>query len=156
MRREILAIILATTAFSLWGYIWYATVFDDVWQSLIGRSETDLINLAVARGPIQDFWVMFISLVQVVAILIALKWVKARTFTQYMGVSILLSTLVVLPSIGNTTLFVGTPIGLLLLDYGHFLFGYAGIALVLFITVPRQPFLQKKGSGNIPKPENLI
>ena len=50
-----------------------------------------------------------------------------------MGVSLLLSTLVVLPSIGNATLFVGTPVGLLLLDYGHFLFGYAGIALVFFI-----------------------
>jgi len=53
-----------------------------------------------------------------------------------MGVSLLLSTLVVLPSIGNTTLFVGTPLELLVLDYGHFLFGYAGMALVFFIINP--------------------
>jgi len=39
MRRDLLAIILATIAFSLWGFVWYATVFDDVWQGLIGRSE---------------------------------------------------------------------------------------------------------------------
>jgi hypothetical protein len=50
-----------------------------------------------------------------------------------------LSTLVVLPSIGNTTLFVGTPLGLLMLDYGYFLFGYAGIALVFFIISPSNP-----------------
>ena len=50
MTRNILAIILATLAFTLWGYIWYATVFDDVWQSLISRSETELIEMAVARG----------------------------------------------------------------------------------------------------------
>jgi len=133
MFRSIIAIILATLAFSLWGYIWYATVFDDVWQALIGKSETELLNLAIARGHTQSVFVIVISFVQALAIFAVLRWVKAKTFMQYMGVSLLLSTLVVLPSIGNATLFVGTPVGLLLLDYGHFLFGYAGIALVFFI-----------------------
>ena len=133
MFRSIIAIILATLAFSLWGYIWYATVFDDVWQALIGKSETELLNLAIARGHTQSVFVIVISFVQALAIFVVLRWVKAKTFMQYMGVSLLLSTLVVLPSIGNATLFVGTPVGLLLLDYGHFLFGYAGIALVFFI-----------------------
>ena len=133
MIRIALALILATIAFSLWGYIWYATVFDDVWQSLIGRSETELIELAVARGGIQDVLVIVISFVQAVGIFFALKFMRAKTFWHYMGVSLLLSTLIVLPAIGNTTLFVGTPLNLLLLDYGHFLFGYAGIALVFFI-----------------------
>ena len=133
MTRSIIAIVLATLAFSLWGYIWYATVFDDVWQALIGKSETELLNLAIARGHTQSVFVIVISFVQALAIFAVLRWVKAKTFMQYMGVSLLLSTLVVLPSIGNATLFVGTPAGLLLLDYGHFLFGYAGIALVFFI-----------------------
>ena len=133
MFRSIIAIILATLAFSLWGYIWYATVFDDVWQALIGKSETELLNLAIARGHTQSVFVIVISFVQALAIFAVLRWVKAKTFMQYMGVSLLLSTLVVLPSIGNATLFVVTPVGLLLLDYGHFLFGYAGIALVFFI-----------------------
>ena len=133
MTRSIIAIILATLAFSLWGYIWYATVFDDIWQALIGKSETELLNLAIARGHTQSVFVIVISFVQALAIFAVLRWVKAKTFMQYMGVSLLLSTLVVLPSIGNATLFVGTPVGLLLLDYGHFLFGYAGIALVFFI-----------------------
>jgi len=151
MRRDILAIILASIAFSLWGYIWYATVFDDVWQSLIGRSEQDLINLSRARGPIQNFFVMFISLLQALAIYGVLKWVKASSFWHYMGVSLLLSTLVVLPSIGNTTLFVGTPLELLVLDYGHFLFGYAGMALVFFIINPPSRG-NKKGSEKFPEP----
>ena len=133
MTRSIIAIVLATLAFSIWGYIWYATVFDDVWQALIGKSETELLNLAIARGHAQSVFVIVISFVQALAIFAVLRWVKAKTFMQYMGVSLLLSTLVVLPSIGNATLFVGTPVGLLLLDYGHFLFGYAGIALVFFI-----------------------
>ena len=133
MTRNILAIILATLAFTLWGYIWYATVFDDAWQSLISRSETELIEMAVARGRIQDVFTVLISLVQVLGIYAALKWVKARTFIHYIGLSLLLSTLVVMPALGNATLFAGTPLGLLVLDYGHFVFGYAGIALVFFL-----------------------
>jgi len=136
MRRDILAIILATLAFTLWGYIWYATVFDDVWQSLISRSETELIEMAVARGRIQDVFTVLISLVQVLGIYAALKWVKARTFIHYIGLSLLLSTLLVMPALGNATLFAGTPLGLLVLDYGHFVFGYAGIALVFFLLNP--------------------
>ena len=136
MTRNILAIILATLAFTLWGYIWYATVFDDVWQSLISRSEKELIEMAVARGRIQDVFTVVISLVQVLGIYAALKWVKARTFIHYIGLSLLLSTLVVMPALGNATLFAGTPVGLLVLDYGHFVFGYAGIALVFFLLKP--------------------
>ena len=136
MTRNILAIILATLAFTLWGYIWYATVFDDVWQSLISRSEAELIEMAVARGRIQDVFTVLISLVQVLGIYAALKWVKARTFIHYIGVSLLLSTLLVMPALGNATLFAGTPLGLLVLDYGHFVFGYAGIALVFFLLKP--------------------
>ena len=136
MSRIIIAIILASLAFSLWGYVWYATVFDDIWQSLIGRSETELINLAVARGPIQDVFVLLISLPQAIVIYCLLKWTQARTFVQYIGLSVVLSSLIVLPSIGNTTLFVGTPLLLLTLDYGHFLLGYAGIAFVIFLVAP--------------------
>jgi len=133
MRRDILAIVLATLAFSLWGFVWYATVFDDVWQRLIGRSEAELIDLAEARGRLQDVFTLVISLVQVIGIFILAKWVKARTFLQYIGLSIILSTLIALPSLGNATLFAGTPTALLVLDYGHFMLGYAGIAFVLFL-----------------------
>lgn len=135
MGRVILAMILASIAFSMWGYLWYATVFDDVWQSLIGQTETDLLHLAISRGPIQDVFVLLISLVQAIGIYLVLVWRRARTFVQHIGVSIALSTLIVLPSIGNATLFTGTQLLLLLLDYGHFLLGYAGIAFVFFIML---------------------
>jgi len=136
MRREFLAIILATIAFTLWGYIWYATIFDDIWQSLISRSETELINLAGRRGPIQYAYIFLISWLHVIGIFISLKWIHANSFKHYMGLSFILSSLIILPAIGNTTLFVGTSFKLLMLDYGHFLFGYAGIALIFFIIAP--------------------
>jgi len=133
MQRDLLAIILATLAFTLWGYVWYATVFDDAWQSLIGRSETELIDMAAARGGLQTLFTYVISLVQVLGLFVLSKWVKAKTFIQYIGIGLLVSTLIVLPSLGNATLFVGTSTKLLALDYGHFMLGYAGITFVFFL-----------------------
>ena len=133
MLRTALAINFAALAFSLWGYIWYATIFDDVWQSLIGNSEQDLIALAAARGQLQNFFVIFISLIQAAGLFAVLRLARAKTFIHHIGISALLSTLIVLPALGNATLFAGTPTQLLILDYGHFLCGYAGMAFVIFL-----------------------
>lgn len=138
MRRDILAICLATIAFTLWGYFWYATLLDDIWQDLINTSESDLITLASIRGAIQNILTILISLIQVIGIYIALRWSKASTFISHIVVSLVLSVLIVLPAIGNATLFAGTPFLLLLLDFGHFCLGYAGIAFVFHLVSPRK------------------
>ena len=66
MRREFLAICLATIAFSLWGYFWYATLLDDVWQDLINTSEADLIAMANRRGSIQHvLTILILSLIHI-------------------------------------------------------------------------------------------
>jgi len=138
MYRNLLAIFLATIAFTLWGYVWYATIFDDIWQELIKTSESDLIELAASRGVLQNIFTYLISLIQVIGIFIVLRWRKASTFLNYILVSLVLSVLIVLPSLGNATLFAGTPTLLLLLDFGHFFIGYAGIAFTFFLIAPHK------------------
>lgn len=133
MRRDILAICLATVAFTLWGYFWYATLLDDIWQELIKTSEADLIALAVSRGAIQNILTILISLIQVIGVYIVLRWSKASSLLDHIAVSLVLSVLIVFPAIGNATLFAGTPLLLLLLDFGHFCIGYSGIAFVFYI-----------------------
>ena len=137
MRRDLLAICLATLAFSLWGYFWYATLLDDVWQDLINTSEADLIAMANRRGSIQHVLTILISLVQVIGVLAALRWSKATSFVGHVSVSLVLSVCIVLPALGNATLFAGTPLKLLLLDFAHFCLGYAGIAFVFFLISPQ-------------------
>ena len=133
MQRNLLAIFLATIAFTLWGYVWYATIFDDVWQELIQTSEAELIELAVSRGTLQDIFTYLINLAQVLGIFIMLRWSRASTFLSHIKVSLVLSVLIVLPALGNATLFAGTPTFLLLLDFGHFFLGYSGIAFTVFL-----------------------
>ena len=139
MRRDILAICLATVAFTLWGFFWYATLLDDIWQDLINTSEADLITLASIRGAIQNILTILISLIQVVGVFIALRWSKATTFLGHIVVSLVLSVFIVLPAIGNATLFAGTPLLLLLLDFGHFCIGYSGIVFVFYLIAPKRP-----------------
>jgi len=62
--QRLLALMLAAIAFTQWGYLWYATIFDDVWQTLIGRTEDDLISMAMARGYSQTLLTYLISAVQ--------------------------------------------------------------------------------------------
>jgi len=45
--------IMAVVSFTLWGYFWYAVLLDDIWQTLIARSEEELLGLAAARGFMQ-------------------------------------------------------------------------------------------------------
>ena len=138
MQRNLIAICLATIAFTLWGYVWYATIFDDIWQELIKTSESDLIDLAVSRGALQDIFTYLISLTQVIGIFIVLRWRRASSFLDHMTVSLVLSIFIVLPAIGNATLFAGTPALLLLLDFGHFFIGYAGIAFTVFLIASKK------------------
>lgn len=138
MQRNLLAIFLATIAFTLWGYVWYATIFDDIWQELIKTSESDLIDLAVSRGALQGIFTYLISLIQVIGIFILLRWSRASSFLGYIMVSLVLSICIVLPALGNATLFAGTPTLLLLLDFGHFFIGYAGIAFTIFLIAPNK------------------
>lgn len=140
MFRLLLAVFLATLAFTLWGYFWYATLLDDIWQELINRSEADLIAMAVERGSIQNVFTFLISLVQVIGIYFALHWSKASSFLGHIGTSLVLSVLIVLPALGNATLFAGTPFLLLLLDFAHFCLGYAGIAFVFYLILPKARF----------------
>lgn len=144
MPRKILAIFLATLAFSLWGYVWYATIFDDMWQELINTTEAELIALAVARGSIQDVFTLLISFMHVIGIYIVLRWSKVSSFLEHIAISLVLSVLIVFPALGNATLFAGTPFMLLLLDFGHFCFGYAGIAFTLYLISSPKPLFYKQ------------
>ena len=74
---------------------------------------------------------------QVIGVFIALRWSKAATFIGHISVSLVLSVFIVLPALGNATLFAGTPLELLILDFIHFCLGYAGIAFVFFLILPK-------------------
>jgi len=110
--RVFLAITLATIAFTLWSYIWYATVFDDIWQGLIERT----------------FFTCVISAVQVFGLYLLFRFTRAKTFWDYQIIAAIISVMIALPVLGNAVLFEGASEALWGLDFTHFVLGYAGIA----------------------------
>ena len=131
--QTVFMLCVASWAFTQWGYIWYATVFDDIWQQLIGRTEEDLIVLAEKRGVMQTILTYVISLVQVLGLYIVQTASKARTFLQYQSRALVISLFIAGPVLGNEVLFAGSSEKLWILDSLHFMFGYAGISLIFWI-----------------------
>lgn len=137
--RYCLAVFLATIAFTQWGYLWYATVFDDLWQSLIGRSEQDLVFLAEQRGWVQSFNTYFISYVQATGLLTLSLMARAKSFLHYLLVALICTVLIATPVLGNAVLFAGQSYNLWVLDFTHFILGYAGMALTFWICIECLP-----------------
>lgn len=129
-----LAIGLATLAFSFWGYLWYATFFDDVWQELIGQSEKGLIDVAAARGGLQTFFTYFISLVQALGLWWLVHLSGKKSFLGYQLVAGICSLMIATPVLGNGVLFANSPLWLWVIDFVHFILGYAGMALTLWLV----------------------
>jgi len=105
--RIVLAAVIAGFAFTQWGFIWYATVFDDLWQSFIGKSEQELITLAETRGWIQRVYTYLISFVQALGLIMIAVMARAKSFWTYQIIALTLSIFIVMPSLGNAVLFAG-------------------------------------------------
>ena len=131
--RILLAIVFATIAFTIWGFIWYATIFDDLWQSLITRSEDELVLLAEQRGFIQTIGKYAISLIQVVGIYTLIRLTRAQRLLEYLSIALICSLFIAIPALGNAVLFADQSDQLWWLDSGHFMLGYCGIALTFWI-----------------------
>lgn len=134
-----LAVFLGTLAFTQWGYFWYAMLLDDVWQALIDHTEEELIHLAEQRGWLQSFNTYFISLVQACGLMILLALSRARSFFDYQVIGLVCSLLIATPVLGNAVLFAGQPSALWVLDFVHFILGYAGLALTFWICIEGLP-----------------
>lgn len=144
-----LALILATVAFTKWGYFWYAMLLDDIWQVLIGRTEEELIALAERRGFLQTFNVWFISFVQACGLLALIRMARAKTLICYLLVALICGALLVIPALGNAVLFAGQSSPLWALDSVHFLCGYLGMALVFWLTLVWGPSTLKPSSESL-------
>ena len=126
-------LILATLAFTAWGFIWYATLFDDLWQQMISQTENDLILLAQERGIYQSIMTYLISFIQVLGLHILQKASKSKTFIQFQVKALVVSAFICCPTLGNEVLFAGSSPKLWIFDCLHFILGYAGIATIFWI-----------------------
>ena len=128
-----LMLVLATWAFTFWGYVWYATIFDDLWQSLIGQTEGELILLAEKRGLSQSILTYAISFVQALGLYILQTASASKTFIDFQIRAFVVSLFIASPVLGNEVLFTGSSEKLWIFDSLHFIFGYAGISVIFWI-----------------------
>ena len=90
--------------------------------------------MASARGVMQIVFTYLISAVQVIGLLILITMARAKSFWEYQFVAVIVGVLFAVPILGNVVLFGGASKGLWALDVIHFICGYVGIAIVLYVV----------------------
>lgn len=140
--NALISIVIATVLFTQWGYFWYAMLLDDVWQSLIGKTELELIALAERRGLIQTINTYFISFVQAVGLFLLIKLARIHQLKNYLKLLALVPLFFIIPALGNAVLFAGQPFELWILDSVHFWAGYILMGAVYWICLEGPKFVR--------------
>ena len=82
-----LAVILATLAFYMIGFVWYAFLFQDVWLAASGMTLAETEAIAEAQGPMILVWGLLITLAQALGLLWVINLAGAKTLTKCLEIA---------------------------------------------------------------------
>jgi hypothetical protein len=122
------AIIAASVAFYLIGFLWYGLIFSDPWMSAHGLTAEDAEN----QGPIWMLLGFVITLMQVTGLACVLKWKGASGPAAAAMTATVLWALLALPFNGYAYVYLTShDATLLMIDASHMLVGWIISAIVL-------------------------
>jgi hypothetical protein len=122
------AIIAASVAFYLIGFLWYGLLFSDAWMAAHGVTAED----AKAQSPIWMAAGFVITVVQVAGLATVLKWKGAASLVDAAKAAALLWAFFALPfSLYNYIYLPSHGSTLLMVDASHLLVGWVVSAIVL-------------------------
>lgn len=128
---NILAVVLATIAFFILGWIWYGPLFGDAWMAAEGVTEE------VARARLEEMgivtWLssaLLLTLGQAVGVLMVIHLAGAKHIPACLSAAFWLAVTIALPIIGYASVYGGYPFNGFLIDAGHLLLGYLLMATI--------------------------
>ncbi|MEQ8934389.1 MAG: DUF1761 domain-containing protein [Amphiplicatus sp.] len=123
------AVLAASVAFFIVGFLWYGVIFADAWMAEMGIAK-DQAN--ADNSPIWMIGGFVITVMQVIGIGVVLKWKGATTLGDAVKTALLLWFLFALPfSLYGYFYSVAHSSTLLMIDASHLLVGWAVSAAVL-------------------------
>jgi hypothetical protein len=128
---SLLAILLATVAFYMLGFIWYSFLFADQWMHLTGITEADALIRGEQLGAMMYVWGVLITLLQVLGIAAVLNWAGATRLITCVKIAVMLAVMIVLPVLGYGMLYQDVSIHLVGIDFLHLLIGYSLAAVII-------------------------
>ena len=128
---SLIAILLATIAFYMLGFLWYGFLFADSWMHLTGITEVEATVRSEQLGAMMYVWGLLITLAQVLGIAAVLNWAGATRLLTCVKIAVMIAIMIVLPVLGYGMLYQGVSIHLVGIDFLHLLLGYVLVAAVL-------------------------
>jgi hypothetical protein len=123
-----IAIIAASVAFYLIGFLWYGLIFSDAWMSAHGLTAEDAEN----QSPIWMALGFVITVMQVIGLACVLKWKGASGVAAAAKTAALLWLFLALPFSGYAYIYLTShDATLLMIDASHMLVGWIVSAVVL-------------------------
>lgn len=126
-----LAVILATIAFFMFGWLWYGPLFSDAWMAAEGLTQEAAEAMMAETG--MAVWLVFallITLGQAIGLLMVLHLAGAKRLPASLKYAFWLVVTIVAPVIAYACVYTGYPLSGYLIDFGHMLFGYLIMAAI--------------------------
>ena len=124
---NLVAVIAASVAFFLVGWVWYGMLFQDVWMAAEGISA----DAAEAESPLWMASGFLITVLQVIGIGLVLKWKGAVGIGGAVTTAVALWFFLALPFTCYAYIYAAHNSTLLMIDASHLLVGWVISAIVL-------------------------
>lgn len=125
---NLVAVLAASIAFYVVGFLWYGALFSEAWMAAEGVSPEE----AQGESPIWMAGGFLITVVQAIGLALAIKWRGATSLAGAIGTAAILWFVFALPFTHYAYLYLPAhnPI-LLMIDASHLLVGWGAAAAVL-------------------------
>jgi len=125
-----LAVIIATAAFYMIGFAWYAVLFQDIWLAASGMTLAETEAMAEAQGPMMFVWGILITLAQALGLLWVIDRMGAKRLPKCLEIAFWMFLMFAAPLLAYSCLYGGYSLSGILVDYGHILVGWLVMALI--------------------------
>jgi len=118
------AILVATIAFYMVGFLIFGVLFSEQWLELAGMTEADAMARNEELGAMMYVWGLALTLAQVLGLAWVMNHVGASEIGTSLKVGATIAILFALPILGYNWLYEARPAAAVGIDIGHLLIGY--------------------------------
>ena len=124
------AVLLATIAFYMVGFVWYGFLFQDLWLAASGMTEEQTMVIAENKGAMMFVWGLLLTLAQALGLLWVLNLAGAKRLAASLKITFWLFVMIAAPLLAYTCLYGTYPLEGILMDYGHILLGWLAMGAI--------------------------
>ena len=124
------AVLLATLAFYMVGFVWYAFLFQEIYLAASGLTAEQTEKIAADKGIMMLVWGLLITLAQALGLLWVLNLAGAKRLSTSLNITFWLFTMIAAPLLAYNCLYGTYPLSGILVDYGHILLGWLAMGAI--------------------------